>query len=99
MMEFKAIVKIAFRKHSIVCSHHLPRNVKLAHRFAKQHTRLLETYKIVFVSKAVNNECYEFAWQIANIDSANVELANLAHHHLFVAFCSLLIAFAFLSRL
>lgn len=96
----KAMVNRPFSKHSILHWNHLSSNVKLAHRFAKQHTRLLETRKVVFVSKAVNNEWYEFAWQVADVDSASLaELASLAYHHCFllIAFLSLLIAF--LSRL
>jgi hypothetical protein len=71
----------------------LSRNVKLTHRFAKQNACLLETYKIVFVSKAVNNVGNDFAWQVANIDSANVELASLAHHHCFSLFAFALLSF------
>jgi hypothetical protein len=81
MLELETLVNIALSKHSIQCSHHLPRNVKLAHTFAKQHTRLLEANEVVFVSDPVNNECNELAWQVANVELANVELASLAHHH------------------
>ncbi|QDF45931.1 hypothetical protein [Chrysochromulina parva virus BQ2] len=62
ILVLKTLVNIAFSKHSVQCSHHLSSNVKLAHRFAKQDTRLFKTHKIVFVSKAVNNECNDFAW-------------------------------------
>jgi Na+/citrate or Na+/malate symporter len=47
----KAMVNRPFSKHSILHGNHLPRNVKLAHTFAKQHTRLFETHKVIFVSK------------------------------------------------
>jgi len=80
ILEFEALVNIALSKHPVQRSHHLPRNVKLAHGFAKQHTRLLEDHEVVFVSEPVNNECNDLAWQVANVDSANLELASLAHH-------------------
>jgi len=76
ILEFKALVNIALSKHSVQRSHHLPRNVKLAHGFAKQHTCFLEAHEVVFVSEAINNECNEIAWQVANVDSA-----SFAHHH------------------
>jgi hypothetical protein len=78
------MVNRSFSKHSILHGNHLPRNVKLAHRFTKQHTRLFEAYKIVFVSKAVNNEGNELAWQVANIELANAWSASFAHHHFFL---------------
>jgi hypothetical protein len=105
MLELETLVNIALSKHSIQCSHHLPRNVKLAHTFAKQHTRLLEANEVVFVSEPVNNHSNELAWQVAN-----VELASFAHHHLscrfsLVAFrlslfalCSLLFALCSFDR-
>ena len=67
----KAMVNRPFSKHSILHRNHLSSNVKLAHRFAKQHTCLFETYKVVFVSKAVNNQGNELAWQVANVELTN----------------------------
>ena len=81
----KAMVNWPFSKHSILHGNHLSRNVKLAHRFAKQDTRLLETYKIVFVSQTVNNEHNELAWQVANVLSAVHRFCCLL-----LALCSLL---------
>jgi hypothetical protein len=82
MLEIEPLVNIALSKHSIVCRHHLPSNVKLAHTFAKQHTRFLEAHEVVFVSEPVNNERNDLAWQVANVDSASLaELASFAHHH------------------
>jgi hypothetical protein len=97
MLVLKTLVNIALSKHSVQCSHHLPGNIKLAHTFAKQHTRLLEANEVVFVSEPVNNECNDLAWQVANVELANLELASLAHHHLSFRFS--LFASLFLSGL
>uniref|UniRef100_A0A6C0CB80 Uncharacterized protein n=1 Tax=viral metagenome TaxID=1070528 RepID=A0A6C0CB80_9ZZZZ len=80
----KGMVNRPFSKHSILHGNHLSSNVKLAHRFAKQHTRLLETHKVIFVSKAVNNEGNEFAWQVANVELANAWSTSFTHHHSFL---------------
>jgi len=98
ILVLKTLVNVALSKHSVQCSHHLPGNVKLAHTFAKQHTRLLEANEVVFVSEPVNNHSNELAWQVANVELAGLaELASFAHHHcssLFSLFalCSLLFA-------